>query len=110
MPLKPLIAITAETVHDPDDARTRGKIELNWNYAQAVAEAGGVPIIVPAMADMAAIAPMIDGWLIPGGADIDASNFGQENHPEAKPQDPSRYEGEQALFSQVPEELPILGI
>jgi gamma-glutamyl-gamma-aminobutyrate hydrolase PuuD len=26
----------------------------------------------------------IDGWYIPGGADIDPSNYGQDLHPNAK--------------------------
>ncbi len=110
MTSKPLIVITAETVHDPEDVRTKGKIELNWNYAEAVAAAGGVPLIVPPMADMEVIASLADGWLIPGGADIDASNFGQENHPEADLQDPSRFSGEKVLFEHLPSDLPVLGI
>ncbi|POA77941.1 gamma-glutamyl-gamma-aminobutyrate hydrolase, partial [Pseudomonas protegens] len=84
---KPIIGITVDCTHDPEDVRTRGKLELNWNYAQAVVDAGGVPIMIPPIADMDVIAAMIDGWLIPGGDDIDASRFGQENHPKASLQD-----------------------
>jgi putative glutamine amidotransferase len=108
--MKPIIGITAEPKQDPEDARTRGSIVLNWNYAQAVADAGGVPLIVPPMADMREVADLIDGWLIPGGADIDACRFGQENHPKAELQDPSRFAGEKALFESVPENMPVLGI
>ncbi|HWD41298.1 MAG TPA: gamma-glutamyl-gamma-aminobutyrate hydrolase family protein, partial [Fimbriimonas sp.] len=108
--MKPLIGITVESNHDPDDPRTRGKMELNWNYAQAVADAGGVPLVIPPMADMAEVAKLIDGWLIPGGLDIDACNFGEENHPEVKLQDPVRYQGEKALFQNVSADLPVFGI
>jgi putative glutamine amidotransferase len=108
--MKPIIAITTEPYHDPADARTGGKIELNWNYAQAVADAGGVPLIVPPMADMDAIAKLIDGWLIPGGLDIDACNFGQDNHPKSELQDPARFNGEKALYEKLPDSIPVLGI
>jgi putative glutamine amidotransferase len=106
----PIIAITADVDLEPENARTRGRLSVNWNYAQAVAEAGGVPIIVPPMADMARIAPMIDGWLIPGGSDIDASHFGEENHPKVDLQAPERFAGERSLYEKVPSELPVLGI
>lgn len=108
--MKPIIGITAECVHDPDEPRTRGKIELNWNYAELVAEAGGVPLIVPPMADPEEVLKLIDGWLIPGGQDIDAANWGEENHPQSKLQDPTRFELESDLFRQADPAMPIFGI
>jgi putative glutamine amidotransferase len=107
---KPIIAITVDCHYDPSDPRTKGKLELNWNYAQAVAEAGGVPILIPPTADMVEIAQIVHGWLIPGGNDIDASKFGQENHAQVTLQDPARYEAEASLFGAVAPELPVLGI
>jgi len=108
--LKPIIGITVESKHDPEDTRTRGKIELNWNYGQAIADAGGVPLVIPPMADMEAVARVIDGWLIPGGLDIDAAHFGEETHEACELQDPSRFEAESSLFRLIPKEMPILGI
>lgn len=90
--------------------RTRGKLTLNWNYASSVAQAGGVPLLIPPMADMAEIAVIIDGWLIPGGDDIDAKRFGEENHPKVSLQDPARFEGEARLWEAIPTSLPVLGI
>ena len=107
---KPVIGITVECHHDPEDARTRGNLTLNWNYAEAVALAGGVPLVVPPMADPEAIASIIDGWLIPGGDDIDASNFGEENHPRVELQDPERFRCEAALFKILDPRVPVLGI
>ena len=103
MDAKPVIGITVECKHLPQDERTRGSLTLNWNYAQAIAEAGGVPIVIPPTADPNAIAQMIDGWLIPGGYDIDAANFGEENHPKVELQDPSRFQAEQALLKRAVE-------
>jgi gamma-glutamyl-gamma-aminobutyrate hydrolase PuuD len=31
--------------------------------------------------DVSSLISTIDGWYIPGGADIDPSNYGQELHP-----------------------------
>ncbi|HVT11780.1 MAG TPA: gamma-glutamyl-gamma-aminobutyrate hydrolase family protein [Fimbriimonadaceae bacterium] len=108
--MRPVIGITVDSIPDPDDPRTRGKLSLNWNYAQAVADAGGVPILIPPMADPEQVAAMIDGWLIPGGADIDAARFGEENHPAVELQDPARYEAEAALMDRLDPETPIFGI
>jgi putative glutamine amidotransferase len=107
---KPVIGITVECKHTPQDERTRGTFSLNWNYAQAIADAGGVPIVIPPTADPNAIAAMIDGWLIPGGYDIDAARFGEENHPKVELQDPARFESEQALIKVIDPEMPIFGI
>lgn len=108
--MKPTIGITVEPTHDPGDPRTGGKLALNWNYAQAVADAGGIPILIPPMADMKALAGMIDGWLIPGGLDIDASRFGEANHPKVDLQDPSRYDGEAELLKHLDKDVPVFGI
>jgi putative glutamine amidotransferase len=108
--MKPIIGITVEARHLPEDERTRGSMTCNWNYGQAVAEAGGVPILIPPMTDMAEVAKLIDGWLIPGGYDIDATRFDEENHPAVELQDPSRYEAEASLLSELPRDIPVLGI
>jgi putative glutamine amidotransferase len=108
--MKPLIGITVDCREDPEDPRSGGKLELNWNYAQVIADAGGIPILIPPMADMEALAGVIHGWLIPGGADIDARNFGEANHPEVKLGDPARFQGEARLIKAIDSELPVLGI
>lgn len=107
---KPIIAISTDVKRDFDDARSRGKITLNYNYAEAVADAGGVPILVPPTADMAAVASIANGWLIPGGDDIDPARFGQEAHEECRLQDPARFEAEGALYAVLDPRTPVLGI
>ena len=108
--MKPIIGISVDCTHDPEDVRSRGKLTLNWNYAQAVAEAGGVPILIPPTADPAAIVALIHGWLIPGGGDFDAKLFGEVLHPAADLADPERTQAEMALYREIPEAMPILGI
>jgi putative glutamine amidotransferase len=108
--MKPIIGITMECRHDPDDMRTRGKFELNWNYAEMVELAGGVPILIPPQADPVEVARILDGWLIPGGSDIDPKHWGEEVHPKAELQDPRRFESEIGIFRQVDSKMPIFGI
>lgn len=109
-PSVPLIAITVDAYPDPSDERKGGELKLSWNYARAVAEAGGVPLLVPPMADMNVIAGLIDGWLIPGGDDIDASYWGEQNHPKVKLMARERHEADQRLYALVDPEMPIFGI
>lgn len=108
--MKPRIGIAADARRDPTDVRSLGRVQLNWNYAHLVAEAGGVPLIVPPMADMAELAGVIDGWLIPGGDDLDPSLWGEPPHERASLQDPVRFAGERAFYEAAPKDLPILGI
>ena len=108
--MKPIIGITVEPSRDTQNDRSGGKLTLNWNYAQVSADAGGVPVLIPPTADPQDLAGILDGWLIPGGLDIDAGNFDEENHPEVELQDPSRFEIEKGLFEALPEELPVFGI
>lgn len=108
--MKPIIGITVNAKHEPDDLRTGGSLSLNWNFPEMVARAGGVPILIPPMADPAELARVLDGWLIPGGDDIDARHFGEENHPKANLIEAERFDGERALFEQAKPEMPILGI
>lgn len=107
---KPIIAITTESEFTPDVPRSRGTIKINWNYPEVVANAGGVPIIVPPTADMDAIAEVIDGWLITGGMDIDARYWNEENHAAAERNDDSRTGAEMKLYKAIPRDLPVLGI
>lgn len=108
--MKPIIGITVEPSTDPANERSQGKLTPNWNYTQVIADAGGVPLLIPPTADPEAVAQVIDGWLIPGGLDIDAGEFGEENHPEVELQDPARFASERALLDALPKDVPIFGI
>lgn len=108
--MKPIIGITIVAEPDPADLRTGGVLKLNYNYAQAIADAGGIPLLIPPQADVEAIANIIDGWLIPGGLDIDPAEYGQENHPANEIMPPARYNLEKSLYAAIPDDLPVLGI
>lgn len=107
---KPLIGITVDVTLEPENARSGGKLSLNYNYAQAVADAGGVPVLIPPQADAGAFAAILDGLLIPGGNDIDASHWGEENHPTVEPIEEQRFEVERRLYDAADPDMPIFGI
>ena len=108
--MKPVIGIVSDVFHDPENARTHGKLYLNYNYVQAVADAGGTPLLIPPQADPQDVLPLLDGLMIPGGKDIDASNWGEANHPEVETIAPERFELEQRLYKAADPNLPIFGI
>ena len=108
--MKPLIGITVECGFDESNDRSNGKLNLNWNYASSVAKAGGNPILITPLTDLADIANCIDGWLIPGGADMDSQHFGESNHPEVELMNPMRWEMEDELYKLVDPAMPIFGI
>jgi putative glutamine amidotransferase len=85
------------------------------HYVDAVAGAGGAPVIFP-IADCFADAPelaldCVDGLLLTGGRDVDASAYGQDPDPHSEPGDPLRDRVEIALATAALErELPLLGV
>jgi putative glutamine amidotransferase len=85
MPVRPRIVVT---LHGPEQAALE---EPTWatfdNYLDAVRRAGGDPIPLDPTSGpeerRSAFAAM-DGLLLPGGADLDPSLYGQEPHPAAQ--------------------------
>jgi putative glutamine amidotransferase len=67
---RPLIGITV----DIDGEYLR----LKNDYCQAVEDAGGIPLLLPPVADAEPYASMIHGLLIPGGADLDPSYYHED--------------------------------
>lgn len=112
MTRKPLIGITVDFKPASDQGLTSGKLELNWNYAEAVSRFGGIPLLIPPQAvdDVERLATILDGWLIPGGNDIDAKYFGEASHPAVETIEDARFSVEAALYRSLPPGVPILGI
>lgn len=103
---RPIIAISANII---DELST-----LHFAYSQAVMDAGGVPIIIPANCDAQSLHSLmrgVDGVLLSGGADIDARYFGEENIPDLTDLDWRRDLNEFAMLrAAIDRNLPILGI
>ncbi|MBS4053596.1 MAG: gamma-glutamyl-gamma-aminobutyrate hydrolase family protein [Thermaerobacter sp.] len=73
--MKPVIGLTC--YHDWKEQRHR----QNDTYIEAVRKAGGLPLLLPCLADLADIGQQLDlvaGLLICGGPDVDPLFFGEE--------------------------------
>lgn len=108
---RPLIAITPRS-----EARTSGEPAL---FAQqclvdAVVAAGGTPVVLGAplpFEALDAVARSFDGFIVPGGLDIDPARYGQQPHEACGPTSELRDELELSLIPRaVAANKPLLGI
>lgn len=107
---KPVIGITAGTRENPKTGNKFGRLVLNMEYVERVAEWGGVPLVLPPGTDAEALSGMIDGLLVTGGNDIAASEYGEAPHPENSQEDPRRFALERELWARIDPAMPVLGI
>lgn len=107
---KPLIGITLGAMTSPTSGKPQCRYYLERNYVDELNKAGATAILIPPTTDVEAIAPLLDGWLIPGGDDFDSSLWGEELHPEASLETPDRFALEQKLWNLIPADLPVFGI
>jgi len=116
MGIKPVIGICG--AYDPVGKKIgtvqHYHIAMGALYVDAIARAGGVPIILPPCENAALVPDMlerVDALLVPGGPDIAPQRYGAEPHPETKCLHPRR---EQAIFALVEHaqrrSLPVFGI
>ncbi|AHY47025.1 putative glutamine amidotransferase [Rubrobacter radiotolerans] len=117
----PTIGVTATLKEDTETVATRplGRYVRNdLDYIEGVAEAGGIPIILPPV--MGAGGPegyarsvigRLDGLLLSGGSDLDPSYYGEESLPELDVTVPERDMFEMALLELALERgIPVFGI
>jgi putative glutamine amidotransferase len=112
---RPLIAMTARQLQPGRVASwVAGAIALPRGYTDALDRAGGRPMIIPPPLDeidAPTVLEPFDGLLLPGGADIDASRYGQETHPAAYGINPAFDAFEFALFEEALDaRMPVLAI
>jgi putative glutamine amidotransferase len=80
-------------------------------YAEQVAGAGGVPVLLPPVAGIAAAAGRLDGLVLTGGGDIDPAAYGAEPHPLTARVSQQRDRAElELLAAGLAAGLPVLGI
>ena len=109
---RPIIGLTA----DAEDGG--GYSALPWyalrrNYADAVAEAGGLPMILPHRTELApAYLDRLDGLVVTGGAfDVDPALFGAEARHESVTLKSDRTDFEMAILKgALDRNMPVLGI
>src|ERR1700754_4893686 len=117
---RPLIGVTTsevrpkERVHPVPEGEPVGKeMALGITYLKAIEEAGGVPLVMPPMAEDA-IEPLLDrlhGICLSGGPDLDPALYEAKPHPELGPIEPELDRFELAIAARADaREMPILAI
>lgn len=117
MPRRPLIGVSCYVENvDRDPWVAQRSAVLPYDYVRQLESAGAVVAILPPRADaddqMAAeVLERLDGLVICGGADIEASRYAAQPHPEAQPPRVDRDAWELALARVSAQRgLPTLGI
>jgi len=84
---------------------------LPANYADAVAEAGGEPVLLPTGAVSAETVARLDGLVLAGGADVDPARYDEVPDPHTTATRPERDASEIALLqAALDRDLPVLAI
>jgi len=106
---RPLIAITSDLMIRKD----RPTAYLTMTYAQAVADAGGLPVILPPVADSTSeLIHKFDGFILSGGDDPRTETFGHPTHKASTPVLEARQSFETQLIKELDNnpQIPVLGI
>lgn len=108
---KPVIGISAVSIFNPRMYSQR------VTFSDTVSDRGGIAVMLPLysakekIADIEEIVSHIDGLLLPGGADVEPSVYGEERLPECGMSLIAEDEYEIALLKEVVRQgKPILGI
>jgi putative glutamine amidotransferase len=93
-----------------EDSRSVYKL-FDDNYARAIAQAGGIPLVLPSFVEeVSSLLDTVDGLLIPGGLDIHSRRFGEDLHPTVKLHE-ERDDFEMAVVQEaVKRDIPVLAI
>jgi putative glutamine amidotransferase len=84
---------------------------LPVSYAEQVAAAGGIPVLLPPVPGIAAAMGRLDGMLLTGGGDIDPGRYGAERHPATSRVSQARDAAElEVLAAAVAAGKPVLGV
>ncbi len=113
--MAPIIGVTATLKEDAELAATRplgSFVRADLDYAAGVAGAGGVPMVLPPILEVAEeMAQGIDGLLLTGGSDLHPSYYGQEPLPELGVTLPERDAFEMEILGYALQRgVPVFGI
>ncbi len=114
---RPLIGVTTQTLHAIEGIPQAlpASWVMNQRYVHAVMAAGGVPVLVPLLAEDPAtlheIYRRLDGVLVPGGIDVDPAYYRSGRHALLGRLDPARDTTEVVLTRwAIRDRKPFLGL
>ena len=81
------------------------------DYVRQVSDAGGVPVLLPPIADDVEVLERLDALVLAGGADVDPARYGADRSPRTGPAATDRDDAELALLAAALErDLPVLAV
>jgi len=86
---------------------------LSYAYTSAIAQAGGIPLLIPPMdvLPLKEVLGKLDGFVLTSGNDLDCRNDGHFLHPSMKLLEPEREKFDRKLVKLISaRHLPVLGI
>ena len=109
---RPVIGITAYVEDAAWGVWHVKAVLLPHAYVRHVAEAGGVPLVVPPSSALEPdLVDLLDGLVLAGGADLDPALYGAEPEPRTVGIRADRDAGESALLAAALErDVPVLGV
>jgi len=109
---RPLIGITS--VYEPAKGDKPAETTVGFAYAAAVAENGGVPVVLPTIDDeriLQSYLEVLDGLVLVGGDDIPPAAYGEQPDKTVQPLTKERYEFERKLIARwLASGKPLLGV
>jgi putative glutamine amidotransferase len=108
---RPVIGISSYAEQASWGAWDTATVLLPRRYADSVAAAGGIPVLLPPLPGIEEAVARLDGLILAGGGDIDPAEFGAPPHPQTTGIRPARDAAEFALVAAALEhKLAFLGI
>jgi putative glutamine amidotransferase len=111
--MRPVIGITSQPKQAISSSGNLDSHVVGHTYTDSVLRAGGIPVILPPVAndDVAALVDRLDGMVFTGGGDMDPGRYGEGPHPETRKVNTARDEFELALVHEAKSRrLPVLAI
>lgn len=109
--MRPLIGITTYREHADWGTWDDPAVLSPVTYPDAVALAGGEPVLLPTGAASAAVVGRLDGLVLAGGSDVDPARYGQQPAPHTGAPRRDRDETEATLLrAALDAGLPVLAV
>jgi len=108
----PLIGITS--VYEPAKGNKGAEATVGFAYVRAVADNGGVPVVLPVVDDERVLQKYLDtldGLVLIGGADVPPEAYGEQPHATVQPLTKELYGFERKLIARwLARGKPLLGV